>query len=207
MLQERTFERLGGSESIETDTRVVCASNQDLAARVRQGTFREDLFYRINVVPLTVPPLREREGDVELLARHFAREAGARNGRAIEHLEPAAVEKLAHHAWPGNVRELRNVIERAVILGAGPLLTAEEIRLSAGLVVGRGPGQAGGDGLVERLMNSEISFEEFERTLLVRALEKTRGNQSRAARMLGMTRRTLQYRIEKFGIDTSRMRD
>jgi len=207
LLQERTFERLGGNESIETDTRVICASNQDLGARVGQGAFREDLYYRINVVPLTVPPLRQREGDVELLARHFAREAGARNGRPIEDVARAAIEKLENHAWPGNVRELRNAIERAVILGTGPVLTADQIRFSAGLDAGRRPGSGHGGGLVERLMSSEISFEEFERSLLVLALERTRGNQSKAARMLGMTRRTLQYRIEKFGIDTARMRD
>ena len=205
LLQEHTFERLGGTESIEADVRVICATNQDLEARVRDGGFREDLYYRINVVPLDVPPLRDRLSDIVLLARHFARDAGARNGRPIESLERPAEEALRVHRWPGNVRELRNVIERAVIMGAGPVLRAEELNLGPSRVAG-GPDRNGETDLVERLMSSQISFDEFERELLVHALERTHGNQSRAARMLGMTRRTLQYRIDKFDIDTAAMR-
>ena len=208
LLQERTFERLGGSESIRADVRLICATNQDLEARVRDGSFREDLFYRINVVPIRVPPLRERTEDIELLARHFAREAGERNGRPIRRIEPGAVRILEQHPWSGNVRELRNAIERAVIMGRGDVLVAEDLRLGPTLAGAESPAARDRDDrLVDRLMGSEISFEEFERELLVRALERTRGNQSRAARMLGMTRRTLQYRIDKFNIDTAPMRE
>ncbi|MHC4954093.1 MAG: sigma-54-dependent transcriptional regulator [Planctomycetota bacterium] len=208
LLQESTFQRLGGSESIRADVRVICATNQDLQMRVAKGEFREDLFYRINVVPLRVPPLRMRGDDVELLAHQFAREAGARNAREIASISSAAAARLAAHQWPGNVRELRNVIERATIMGSGPTLEEFDLHIELpGAARGEnGTGSGAGDGLVNRLMNSEIAFEEFERELLVRALERTRGNQTRAARMLGMTRRTLQYRIDKFDIDCEPMR-
>jgi len=206
LLQEHTFERLGGSESIRADVRVVCATNQDLEARVRDKTFREDLYYRINVVPLHVPALRDRGDDILVLARHFAREAGARNARPIERIGKGAAEALRGHTWPGNVRELRNVIERAVIMGTGPVLEEGELVIGPARTPGAGEEHNGESNLVERLMSSEIAFEEFERELLVHALRRTRGNQSRAARMLGMTRRTLQYRIDKFDIDTAAMK-
>jgi two-component system response regulator AtoC len=205
LLQERTFERLGGGVPIRADVRVVCATNQDLEARVRENRFREDLYYRINVVPIQVPPLRERADDVLVLARHFAREAGARNGRPIESVALRATDALRAHTWPGNVRELRNVIERGVIMGSGPTLEAEDLRIGAGVSSPR-PEVNGEDQLVGRLMSSEIAFDEFEREVLVQALQRTRGNQSRAARLLGMTRRTLQYRIDKFKIDTRPMK-
>ena len=206
LLQERTFERLGGSESIRADVRVVCATNQDLETRVRNGTFREDLFYRINVVPLHVPALRDRGDDILVLAHHFAREAGERNGRGVERIARGAADALLTHTWPGNVRELRNVIERAVIMGNGPELQAGDLHIGPASPASRAQDRNGESTLVERLMTSEIPYEEFERELLVAALKRTRGNQSRAARMLGMTRRTLQYRIDKFKIDTSVMK-
>ncbi|MHC5051814.1 MAG: sigma-54-dependent transcriptional regulator [Planctomycetota bacterium] len=198
LLQERTFERLGGGESIRSDVRVICATNQDLEARVRENRFREDLYYRINVVPMSVPPLRNRADDVLVLARHFAREAGARNGRPIESVGLRAADALRAHTWPGNVRELRNVIERGVIMGSGPSLEAEDLRIGTGVFSPRP--ESNGEG------SSEIAFDEFEREVLVQALERTHGNQSRAARLLGMTRRTLQYRIDKFKIDTRLMK-
>ena len=204
VLQEQTFERLGGTEPIHADVRLVCATHQDLDELVRDGRFREDLYYRIHVVPLHVPPLRERSDDVPLLARHFARDAGQRNGRNIESLDRDAETQLVGHSWPGNVRELRNVIERAVVLGSGPVLRAEDLGL--GQREAAGVGASHQNGLVERLLNSQITFNDFERELLTLALERTRGNQSRAARLLGMTRRTLQYRIDKFSIDTGAMK-
>jgi DNA-binding NtrC family response regulator len=205
LLQERTFERLGGGESIRADVRVICATNQDLEARVRENRFREDLYYRINVVPIQVPPLRNRADDVLVLARHFAREAGERNGRTIESVGRRAADELRAHTWPGNVRELRNVIERAVIMGSGPTLEAEDLSIGTGVFSPRSETN-GDDQLVDRLMSSEIAFDEFEREVLVQALQRTQGNQSRAARLLGMTRRTLQYRIDKFKIDTRQMK-
>jgi len=205
LLQERTFERLGGGESIRADVRVICATNQDLEARVRENRFREDLYYRINVVPIQVPPLRDRADDALVLARHFAREAGARNGRPIESIGLRAADALRAHTWPGNVRELRNVIERAVIMGRGPTLEAEGLSIGTGVFAPR-PESNGETQLVDRLMSSEIAFDEFEREVLVQALQRAHGNQSRAARLLGMTRRTLQYRIDKFKIDTRQMK-
>jgi len=208
LLQESTFQRLGGSETIRSDVRVVCATNQNLRERVEKGQFREDLFYRINVVPIEAPPVRARGDDVMVLAQHFAREVGARNGRPIRSIAPDAADRLRAHAWRGNVRELRNVIERAVIMGTGSTLDADDLQITAGSAprFGNGSTSNGEDSLVSRLMNSEIAFEDFERELLVRALERTHGNQTRAARMLGMTRRTLQYRIDKFKIDCGAMR-
>jgi two-component system response regulator AtoC len=189
--------------------RVICATNVDLALRVAQGEFREDLYYRINVVPLDVPPLRARDDDVMLLARHFAREAGTRNDRAIEQISPAAVDRLVQHDWPGNIRELRNVVERAVIMGSGAVLESDHLHIQVPIAPTRGSnGSATADDgfLLSQLLNSEIPFEDFERQILVRALERTHGNQTRAARLLGMTRRTLQYRIDKFKIDCGAMR-
>jgi len=207
LLQEGTFQRLGGSEPIHADVRVVCATNRNLQERVAQGEFREDLYYRINVVPIEVPPIRERGDDVMVLAQHFAREAGSRNGRPIEAIAPSAADRLRGHAWRGNVRELRNVIERAVIMGNGSMLDASDLQLHAGgTTVATNGAAKSEDTLVRRLMNSEIAFEDFEKELLVNALERTRGNQTRAAHMLGMTRRTLQYRIDKFNIDCGPMR-
>jgi two-component system response regulator HydG len=205
LLQERTFERLGGGDSIRADVRVICATNQDLEARVRDNRFREDLYYRINVVPIRVPPLRDRADDVLVLARHFAREAGERNGRTIESVGLRAADALRAHTWPGNVRELRNVIERAVIMGSGSTLEAADLSIGTGVFAQR-PDSNGEPQLVDRLMSSEIVFDEFEREVLVQALQRTHGNQSRAARLLGMTRRTLQYRIDKFKIDTRKMK-
>jgi len=208
LLQESTFQRLGGSESVRADVRVVCATNQNLHELVRKGGFREDLFYRIHVVPIEAPALRTRGDDVMVLAQHFAREAGIRNSRPIHSIAQGASERLRGHAWPGNVRELRNVIERAVIMGSGSAIEADDLQVNPGGAPTSSNGSAsnGEDSLVRRLMNSDIAFEEFERELLVRALERTRGNQTRAARMLGMTRRTLQYRIDKFKIDCAEMR-
>ena len=208
LLQESTFQRLGGSEQLRADARVVCATNQDLRKKVAEGEFREDLYYRIHVVPIEAPAVREREDDVMVLAQHFAREAGLRNSRPIDSIALPAVERLRAHNWPGNVRELRNVIERAVIMGNGPVLQADQLQPDLGTqpISRNGSPASEEDTLVQRLMNSEIAFEEFERELLVRALERTRGNQTRAARMLGMTRRTLQYRIDKFKIDCAEMR-
>ena len=210
LLQERTFERLGGSESIRADVRVICATNVDLAARVAAGEFREDLYYRIHVVPIAVPPLRDRGEDVMLLARHFAREAGVRNGREIEKIGADAVDRLIRHDWPGNVRELRNVVERAIIMGTGPILQGDHLHIQMPLAAPTGSNGNGttNDGtLLSRLLNSEIAFEDFEKQILIRALERTHGNQTRAARLLGMTRRTLQYRIDKFEIDCGALRD
>ena len=140
-----------------------------------------------------------------MLGRHFARDAGQRNGREIKSLASDVEDALRVHRWPGNVRELRNVMERAVIMGNGPVLGSNDVNFGTA-VASPIEESNGSDDLVGRLMASEITFEDFEKSLLKRALERTHGNQSRAARMLGMTRRTLQYRIDKFDIDTAAMR-
>ncbi|MEZ6196677.1 MAG: sigma-54 dependent transcriptional regulator [Planctomycetota bacterium] len=209
-LEERRFRRVGGTREISVDVRVVAATNRDLLARVRDGRFREDLYYRLAVVPLEVPPLRERPEDVEDLARFFVHEFNAVFGREVEDIEPAAMAALRAHAWPGNVRELRNVIERSMILGRSTVLRPadlpRDLRDAAGVGAseeGAAPEAAPGspEELAARVLGPEgIDLEALERALVVRALEFTSGNRSAAARLLGMSRDQMRYRIEKFDI-------
>jgi len=205
VLQERKLERLGGEgQVIDLDIRLVAATNRDLDAQVRAGAFREDLYYRINVITIELPPLRDREGDVELLAEAFCRRFTRRNAKSFAGIAPDAMKLLRRHDWPGNVRELENVIERAVVLGNGELLEPHHL---IGFVE-PGDGRASGRAadlddreLVDRVLDASASLEGFEQTLIEAALSRTRGNVTQAARLLGLTRRTLQYRMEKYGVD------
>jgi DNA-binding NtrC family response regulator len=189
-LQEREILRVGGTERIKIDVRIVAATNADLEADVRAGRFREDLFYRLNVIPLLLPPLRERRTDIALLVEHFLRKyADPKRPRDVSE---KALEILSAYDWPGNVRELESVIERALLLSEGETIVPADLpaAVRAGLSAGRGP--MGLD-----IPDSGIDLEGVERTLILKALEKTEGNVSRAARLLGLSRRTLQYRLEK----------
>jgi DNA-binding NtrC family response regulator len=204
VLQERQLERLGGQgKVIELDIRLVAATNRDLETMVAEGTFREDLYYRINVITVKLPPLRERPGDVELLAKFFCRRFTQKNGKDFRGLSPPALEYLRQHDWPGNVRELENVIERAVVLGHGEWLEPDHLidlhkpksrpASSQGRIPSRGE-------LVDQVLESQIDLDTFERTIIRQALARSEGNVSQAARILGLTRRTLQYRMEKHGV-------
>ena len=198
VLQERRFERVGGEETVEVDVRLVSATNRDLAAMAQEGRFREDLYYRLDVVSIRLPPLRERPGDVEELARHFLARAAPRLGRAVTGFTPEALEALRRHRWPGNVRELENVIEQALVFAEGELVTPAELpdalrrapppQLSPPLAA-----PAGDRSLTEVL-------EDLERQLILAAYEKAKGVKAETARLLGIKPSALYYKLEKYGI-------
>ncbi len=194
VIQEREFERLGGSDPILVDVRIIASTNRNLEDEVRQGSFREDLYFRINVVPIVVPPLRERRDDILVLANHFLERFQARNKREFAGIAPAAQRKLVAYHWPGNVRELENCIERAVVMARGDVIGADDLALYPDAV------RAPEDDVASQLVKEGFSVEDFERKLIIASLAKTGGNQSRAAELLGLSRRTLQYRIEKYDI-------
>jgi DNA-binding NtrC family response regulator len=190
-LQEQTFERVGGTETIRVDIRVIAATNRDIDAMVEEGGFREDLFYRLNVVRITVPPLRERVEDVPLLADAFMRESSEANGKAVKPLGPRVLAALQGHRWPGNVRQLRNVIEGMVVMATGKEITIKslppEIR------------QATDGGRMIQLP-AQISMKEAEREIIRATLRETGGNRAQAARILGLGRKTLYRKMELYGI-------
>lgn len=180
-LQDRTFNRLGSSEGVTVDARVVCATNSELTAAVREGSFREDLYYRLAVFPIEVPPLRERREDIPALAAHILTRLGYRRP-----LAGPVLKLLAEHDWPGNVRELENVLERALILAAGQEIGRQHIQLPEPVLAA---GEQAGGALFE-----------VERRMLEEALAKSGGNKSRAARLLGITRRMLYTKLARYGI-------
>ena len=190
VLQEREIMRVGGSERIHVDVRIVAATNQDLDKAVREGRFREDLYYRLNVIPVSLPPLRDRRTDIPLLIEHFLRKYPQAARRP--EVSPEAVECLMAYDWPGNVRELESVIERAVLLGEGDAIRPADLPAA---IRSRSLGRRAA--LDVEIPDSGIDLDEIERALIDKALEKSEGNVTRAARLLGLTRRTLQYRLEK----------
>jgi transcriptional regulator with PAS, ATPase and Fis domain len=190
-LEEKAFKRVGGARDVTVDVRVVAATNRRLEEEVREGRFREDLFYRLNVVPVQMPPLRERRGDVALLASHFLDSFNREFRKAVRGLEPRALARLEAHGWPGNVRELRNVLERAVLLSESETLGEPDLPPLA-----RERTSPGGLGLPPE----GIDLAALERSFVVEALERTGGSPTRAAALLGMSRDQIRYRIEKFGL-------
>lgn len=191
VLQEREFEPVGSEASCVADVRVVAATNRDLTEMVREGEFREDLYYRLNVVPVTLPPLRERKEDIGPLAAYFLDRFNNMNGRSLAPLSKDVIKRLMGYSWPGNVRELENCIERAVILARENKLLPEDISFS-------GERRAEGmDDVLQQLLTTDLTIEGLERHLILKALESHGGNVSKTARNLGMTRRSLQYRLEK----------
>ncbi|KIH75806.1 two-component system, NtrC family, response regulator AtoC [Geoalkalibacter ferrihydriticus] len=194
VIQEHEFERVGGTRTIRTDVRIVAATNKNLEDEVRAGRFREDLYYRLNVVNLHVPPLRERREDIESLARHFLMKFAAEMGKPISDLSPRAHSCLLAYDWPGNVRELQNAMERAVVMARGAVITPRD--LPQGLqdqdeICLKVPERGGS--LTELL-------EDLERQLIVQTLRREQGSQTRAAEVLGTKRTTLRYKMEKYGL-------
>lgn len=184
VLQERTFERVGGTRLIAVDVRIVAATHRDLKAEVAAGRFREDLFYRINVFPIDLPPLYERREAIVSLAEYFAGKFAAAFGKKITGFSREATHALLRYAWPGNVRELQNVIERAVILTSGEI-DVRQLKL---------------DLAVESTLEGEGALRSNEREMIRKVLAETAGNRTQAARILGISLRTLQYRIKEYGL-------
>jgi two-component system nitrogen regulation response regulator NtrX len=199
VLQESVFERVGGTETMRVDVRVVAASNKDLLKASREGRFREDLFYRLNVVPVTVPPLRERAADIAFLAEHFLQQAARELGQAPKKLSKAALETLKDYAWPGNVRELKNLIERLVILTPGPIIEAADLPVLA-------PAERNEERYFD--IESYVGFRDaVEREFFERKLRHYGHNVSKTARRLGMQRSNLYKKLEKYGIPFKPARD
>jgi len=193
ILQEREFERLGSNVTRQTDVRVIAATNQDLRAALEQGTFREDLYYRLNVVPLNIPPLRERKQDIPFLANHFVRKLAPDSGSQVDSITPAAMEKLMGYHWPGNVRELENVIERSLVMCRGNQLDAGDIKLES---APRPRAQN-----EHHFLPDGMTLDQYEQELIREALRRADGNKSQAARLLGLTRNALRYRLTQMGLE------
>jgi len=193
VLQEREFERLGGTKTVKVDVRLIAATNRDLREALEQGTFREDLYYRLNVVPIEIAPLRERKEDIPDLVQLFVARFAAESGREFSGVSPRAMQMLTAHYWPGNVRELQNVMERACALAKGPVLDADDIHLEV-----RAAKPSSGD---IPFLPEGLTLEEYENDLVRQALHRAHGNKSQAARLLGLTRNALRYRLSKIGVE------
>ncbi len=194
VLQEREFERLGSNKTRHIDVRVLAATNVDLRQALEDGSFREDLYYRLNVLPVNIPPLRERKEDIPYLAEHFVQKLAKETGSAVEGISDAAMQKLVGYHWPGNVRELENALERSVVLCEGKRLEADDIRLDTNR---RSKAMTAPDSFLPE----GTTLEEHEQTLIKEALKRASGNKSQAARLLGLTRNALRYRLSQMGLE------
>jgi DNA-binding NtrC family response regulator len=201
ILQERQFERLGSNLTRNVDVRVVAATNVDLRAALEQGRFREDLYYRLNVVPINIPPLRDRKEDIPFLAKHFVRKLSKELDTAPREISPAAMERLIGHPWPGNVRELENTIERSMVLASGDVLQASDIRIEAPRTNAQISSQQ------TPLLPEGETLEHWEQMMIREALRRANGNKSQAARMLGLTRNALRYRLSQMGMESGAPED
>jgi DNA-binding NtrC family response regulator len=204
VLQEREFERVGGTETLKVDVRFVAATHKNLEEMIAKGSFREDLFYRLNVVPVHVPPLHERQDDVRLLATHFVSHFGALNGRPDAHLLPQALDALAAYSWPGNVRQLQNIIERLVVLSDGDALSVHDVARELTNLPGRGSKPVAGPPSGSGSVGSATLDDQrrgAEREALLDALARAKNNRTLAARLLNVSRRTLYNKLEELGIE------
>jgi two-component system, NtrC family, response regulator AtoC len=193
-IEEKTFRRVGGTKDLVVDARVVTATNRDLEREVAAGTFREDLYYRLKVFPIRLPPLRERASDIPALVKTFVDEFNRQFGKRITDVAPETMEILKKYRWPGNVRELRNLIERTVLLADGPVL--QPAMLPSQMV-----GPVADPDPVVRLGSEGVDFEALERSLLEAALRRAEGNRTEAGRLLGMSRHQVRNRLKKYGLD------
>jgi DNA-binding NtrC family response regulator len=189
VLQEREFERVGGEDTIETDVRIVAATNKDLKAEIEKGSFREDLYFRLNVVNIHVPPLRERKDDIPLLAASFLREFAAENGKAISGIHEKVRSRLYAYSWPGNIRELRNCMESAVVMSAGPVITEEDLPPALR--------SASDEGWIRIRLGT--TFDEAEKIIVRDTLSFYKGNKSKAAETLDISRKTLHRKLAEWG--------
>ena len=199
VLQEREFTRVGGDDTIHIDVRIVAATNKNLPDLIRAGKFREDLYYRLNVVGLEIPSLYQRLEDIPLLAQHFLDEFAKRNQKQFKGYTPRAMDQLIRYNWPGNVRELMNAVERAVVLSRADFLSEDDFAIIPS------PDSDGNDWEsrhtgVRNLMDGSTPLEEVEKTTILNTLEASGGNKSEAARRLGITRKTLHKKLKAYGV-------
>lgn len=192
VLDERNFERVGGQETLEADIRLIVATNRDLAGMVKEGKFRDDLFFRLNVVAITLPPLREKPDDIPLLVQHFIREFAIENDKRIDDITPDALNALMTYSWPGNVREVRNVIERMIVLSRGNKLTLRD--LPSG-IRSESQGQAS-----MGVIKPHATIQEANKQMIIAALKATGGNRTHAAKQLGISRKTLYRKLREFNL-------
>lgn len=193
VLQERQFERLGGTKTLKVDVRLIAATNRDLRAALEEGTFREDLYYRLNVVAIDIPPLREHKEDIPALANFFLERFARESGKPLQGITPAAMGLLMDFHWPGNVRELENILERGVTLSSGPMLEASDIHLDT-----RTPNHQPGPAPV---IPEGMTLDKWEQEIIREALRRANGNKSQAARALGLSRNALRYRLSQMGVN------
>jgi two-component system response regulator PilR (NtrC family) len=198
VVQERTFRRIGGSEDIKVDVRIISATNQNLKEKVRKGEFREDLYYRLNVIPIHLPPLRERKEDIPLLINHFISKYAQMFGKEIRDISSYAMELLTNYAFPGNIRELENIIERSVAMESSNIILPESLTLHTEVSSGvpRFDIEITDKGID---LNAELG--KIEKIMIEKALQKTKGSKVKAAELLNVTFDSLRYRIEKLGIE------
>ena len=194
ILQEREFERLGSNKTRHIDVRVLAATNVDLRAALEQGTFREDLYYRLNVLPINIPPLRERKEDIPFLAEHFVKKLKNDLGTPVQSISEAAIQRLLEYHWPGNVRELENVLERSMVLASGSILEAGDIKLDLA--------PKARIASTDNFLPEGMTLDDYERSIIREALHRANGNKSQAARLLGLTRNALRYRLSQMGIES-----
>jgi DNA-binding NtrC family response regulator len=194
VLEDRTFYRIGGSRQINVSARIIAATNMDLDKAVDEGEFRKDLFFRLNVVRLDLPPLREREEDINLLTRHFIKQYNQKFGKCFSEITPEALAFLAAYQWPGNVRELRNTIERVILIEAGNIITYEHLRIL------NAPAQNKANALSPQAAENGLDYNEATKSLIREAMKTAGGNVSEAARLMNMAPHKLRYRIKKLGV-------
>ncbi len=203
-LEEREFNRVGGSKTIKVDVRLITATNKDLNQLIKKGGFREDLYYRINVVPIVIPPLRERKEDIPMLIDHFVNKFNGENNKNVKGITKEALDLMMQYEWPGNVRELENLVERVIALTSNESIQLNELPLSFKNIPKI-------NGLKESVLEGKVSFtqaeEDFEREVILDALKKTNYVQSHAAEILGISRRILKYKMDKLGINQNKVKD
>ena len=197
VLQEREFERVGASDSIKVDVRVITATNRDLEQLVADGRFRQDLYYRLNVFPIHMPPLRERKADILLLADYFVEKYGKANHKDVRRISTPAIDMMMAYHWPGNVRELENMVERAVLLSTDGVIHGHHLPPTLQTAEASGTVPTG---------NLEATLDAVEREMIVEALKTCRGNMAKAAKSLGVTERLMGLRVKEHGIDSRRFR-
>jgi DNA-binding NtrC family response regulator len=203
-LEEKEFNRVGGSKTMKVDVRLITATNKDLNQLIKKGNFREDLYYRINVVPIVIPPLRDRKEDIPLLIDHFINKFNVENNKNVKGFNKEAIELMMQYEWPGNVRELENLVERVIALTSGEYIPLSELPLSFKNIPKT-------NGLKESVLDGKVSFiqaeEEFEREVILDALKRTNHIQSHAAEILGISRRILKYKMDKLGISQNKVKE